>query len=106
MPEFNTPQDALRHHVSGAVERGEKEPIVEQRAAVDEHIEQAFITISVPVDVRVDLVAYAKAYGLAFATVGPDGTALRKDAETHLRTVVYEAANDAVKRLGVDATAG
>jgi hypothetical protein len=26
---FNHPLDALRYHVSGAVERGEKEPIVE-----------------------------------------------------------------------------
>lgn len=27
---FTDPYDALRHHVSGAVERGEAEPIVEQ----------------------------------------------------------------------------
>lgn len=29
MPSFNNPHDALRHHVSGAVERGESESIVE-----------------------------------------------------------------------------
>jgi hypothetical protein len=76
------------------------------RRAQDEHVQQAFVTISVPVEVKVDLVTYAEAYGLPFSTVGPDGASLRQDAETHLRTVVYEAANEAVKRLGVDATAG
>ena len=29
-PGFSNPHDALRHHVSGAVERGEKTPIVGQ----------------------------------------------------------------------------
>lgn len=29
---MNTPQDKLKHHVTGAIERGEKQPVVEQRA--------------------------------------------------------------------------
>src|SRR5262245_45747019 len=29
--EVQNPREVLRHHVTGAIERGEKEPIVEQR---------------------------------------------------------------------------
>lgn len=33
MPMKHSPQDRLRHHVTGAIERGEAVAIVEQRAA-------------------------------------------------------------------------
>jgi hypothetical protein len=34
MSKFDTPQEALRHHVTGAIERGEKEPITARPMAV------------------------------------------------------------------------
>ena len=38
MPKFTHPLDALRHHVTGAVERGKATPVVEQRAEVAEDV--------------------------------------------------------------------
>ena len=36
MRNFKSPQEALRYHVSGAVERGEKSPFVERLQRVDD----------------------------------------------------------------------
>jgi hypothetical protein len=38
MTTFNNPHDALRHHVSGAIARGESQPVVEQRGPTKSQI--------------------------------------------------------------------
>ena len=49
MPKFRTPKEALRYHVTGAIERGEGTPIVEKTAtdvAVDEIAEAALTAVA------------------------------------------------------------
>ena len=36
MPNFSNPHDALRHHVSGAIERGEAEPITAREESAED----------------------------------------------------------------------